>query len=264
MKRFKTNRMFFSAGAILIGLILLIWPASSLMIIGKCLGVLLAAGGVASGIFYLKDHESAAQTALLVLGVIMIICGVVIFLHPEELVKLIPTIMGILVLLSGIINLGETFTLSRQKYTKWWISLIISIITIGAGLFLIIKAFDLVAVITRIAGGILVFDGISDLWVVSRLSADTSKEPVDSVIVSEETARTEPKPEAAASVTPAPAEEKPEAPAPSEVKSEAEAPAPAEVKAEAEVPAPAEVKAETEAEPLGEKPNTDEDTASDH
>ena len=132
MKRFKTNRMFFSAGAILIGLILLIWPASSLMIIGKCLGVLLAAGGVASGIFYLKDHESAAQTALLVLGVIMIICGVVIFLHPEELVKLIPTIMGILVLLSGIINLGETFTLSRQKYTKWWISLIISIITIGA------------------------------------------------------------------------------------------------------------------------------------
>ena len=50
MKRFKTNRMFFSAGAILIGLILLIWPASSLMIIGKCLGVLLAAGGVASGI----------------------------------------------------------------------------------------------------------------------------------------------------------------------------------------------------------------------
>lgn len=249
MKRFKTNRMFFSAGAILIGLILLIWPASSLMIIGKCLGVLLAAGGVASGIFYLKDHESAAQTALLILGVIMIICGVVIFLHPEELVKLIPTIMGILVLLSGIINLGETFTLSRQKYTKWWISLIISIITIGAGLFLIIKAFDLVAVITRIAGGILVFDGISDLWVVSRLSADTSKEPVDSVILSEETAKTEPKPEAAAA-----AEVKEEAPAPAEVK--------AETKAEA--PAPAEVEAETEAEPRGEKPDTDKDTASDH
>ena len=235
-----------------------------IVIISRCIGIALAVGGLVAGGFFIKDHESLSRSFLLVMGVIMIICGVVIFLHPEELVKLIPTIMGILVLLSGIINLGETFTLSRQKYTKWWISLIISIITIGAGLFLIIKAFDLVAVITRIAGGILVFDGISDLWVVSRLSADTSKEPVDSVIVSEETARTEPKPEAAASVTPAPAEEKPEAPAPAEVKAEAEAPAPAEVKAEAEVPAPAEVKAETEAEPLGEKPNTDEDTASDH
>ena len=51
MKRFKTNRMFFSAGAILIGLILLIWPASSLIIIGKCLGVLLAAGGRCFGHF---------------------------------------------------------------------------------------------------------------------------------------------------------------------------------------------------------------------
>ena len=191
MKRFKTNRMFFSAGAILIGLILLIWPASSLMIIGKCLGVLLAAGGVASGIFYLKDHESAAQTALLVLGVIMIICGVVIFLHPYDLVRLIPSIMGVLVLVSGIVNLMETFTLSKRKYSKWWVSLIISLITIGAGIFLVKYAFDLVAIITRIAGGILLFDGVSDLWVTSRVLSSSKESAVDGVIVSEKEAAEE-------------------------------------------------------------------------
>ena len=191
MKSFKTNRIIFSVGAVLIGLILLIWPASSLMIIAKALGVLLAAGGIASGVFYFKDHQSIAKTALLVMGVIMIVCGVVIFLHPEELVKLIPTIMGILVLLSGIINLGETFALTKQKYTRWWISLVISLVTIAAGVFLVLKAFDLVAIITRIAGGILVFDGLSDLWVASRISTEPFKEPVDSVIVSEEKAKTE-------------------------------------------------------------------------
>lgn len=200
MKSFKTNRIIFSVGAVLIGLILLIWPASSLMIIAKTLGVLLAAGGIASGVFYFKDYKSVAKTVLLVMGVIMIVCGVVIFLHPEELVKLIPTIMGILVLLSGIINLGETFTLTRQKYTRWWISLVISVVTITAGVFLVVKAFDLVAIITRLAGGILVFDGLSDLWVASRLSTEPYKEPVDSVIVSEENAK--PKKEAEAEETP--------------------------------------------------------------
>ena len=77
MKSFKTNRIIFSVGAVLIGLILLIWPASSLMIIAKALGVLLAAGGIASGVFYFKDHQSIAKTALLVMGVIMIVCGAI-------------------------------------------------------------------------------------------------------------------------------------------------------------------------------------------
>lgn len=249
MKSFKTNRIIFSVGAVLIGLILLIWPASSLMIIAKALGVLLAAGGIASGVFYFKDHQSIAKTALLVMGVIMIVCGVVIFLHPEELVKLIPTIMGILVLLSGIINLGETFALTKQKYTRWWISLVISLVTIAAGVFLVLKAFDLVAIITRIAGGILVFDGLSDLWVASRISTEPFKEPVDSVIVSEEKAKTaeaaaakaEPEPEPEKAAAPKTAEP---APAPETVAAPEEK---AAEKAEPEHAAHAEQEVKTEA-----------------
>ena len=78
--------------------------------------------------------------------------------------------MGILVLISGLINLGETFMLTRSKYNKWWASLIVAIATIAAGIFLIRNAFNLASLITRIAGGILIFDGVSDLWVISRIS----------------------------------------------------------------------------------------------
>ena len=45
-----------------------------------------------------------------------------------------------------------------------------AIITIAAGIFLIRNAFNLASLITRIAGGILIFDGVSDLWVISRIS----------------------------------------------------------------------------------------------
>ena len=45
-----------------------------------------------------------------------------------------------------------------------------TIATIAAGIFLIRNAFNLASLITRIAGGILIFDGISDLWVISRVS----------------------------------------------------------------------------------------------
>lgn len=174
MKSFRTNRIIFAAGAMLIGIILLVWPSTSLLIMGKCVGAFLALGGLAAAFMFFRDHESATCSLLLVMAAVMLICGIVIFLHPQDLVKLIPTIMGILVMISGLINLGETFVLTRNKYGKWWISLIVSIVTIAAGIFLVRNAFNLASLITRIAGGILVFDGISDLWVVSRLSKSAS------------------------------------------------------------------------------------------
>lgn len=180
MKSFTNNRIIFAVGAAILGIILLIWPAASLIIMAKCIGALVAIGGLAAAYQFYKDHDSPAKSLLLVMAAVMIICGAVIFLHPEELVKLIPMIMGILVLISGLINLGETFTLSKKRYSRWWLSLIIAVITIGAGLFLITRAFSLAALITRIAGGILLFDGLSDLWVISRVhKADKDAQAVD-------------------------------------------------------------------------------------
>lgn len=180
MKSFTTNRIIFAVGAAVLGIILLIWPAASLIIMAKCIGALVAIGGLAAAYQFYKDHDSPAKSLLLVMAAVMIICGAVIFLHPEELVKLIPMIMGILVLISGLINLGETFTLSKKRYSRWWLSLIIAVITIGADLFLITRAFSLAALITRIAGGILLFDGLSDLWVISRVhKADKDAQAVD-------------------------------------------------------------------------------------
>ena len=169
MKSFRFNRAIFSVCAAVLGIVLLIWPAGSLLIIAKCIGVFLAGGGIAAGFMYYRDHDSAMKSVLLILAVVMLICGVVIFLHPEELIKLFPTIVGILVMVSGLINLGETFVLSRSKYGKWWVSLIIAVITIALGVFIVNKAFSLATLITRIAGGVLIFDGVSHLWVISRI-----------------------------------------------------------------------------------------------
>lgn len=171
MESFKINRIVFSAGAIIIGIVLLVWPETSLIVIAKCVGAVLACGGVVAGYMSFKDHETAMRSILMVMAVVMLICGIVIFMHPEELIKLIPMIMGILVLISGLIKLGETFMLTKRSYNRWWISLIIAIITIAAGIFLVKNAFSLAALITRIGGGILLFDGASDLWVISRLSS---------------------------------------------------------------------------------------------
>lgn len=107
LKSFRTDRIIFAAGAIVLGVVLLVWPSTSLLIMGKCIGALLAAGGLAAAFMFFRNHESAMKSILLIMAAVMLICGVVIFLHPDDLVRLIPTIMGILVLISGLINLGR-------------------------------------------------------------------------------------------------------------------------------------------------------------
>ena len=144
-------------------------PDVSLVIIGRCIGSVLAVGGLVAGFLSFKDHESLTRTLLLLMAAVMLICGIVIVFHPEELVKLIPTIAGALAVLSGLINIGETFLLSRNKYGKWWISLVTAALKIAAGIFVIRNAFVLVETIARVAGGVMIFCGGSDLWVISRL-----------------------------------------------------------------------------------------------
>ncbi len=214
LKSFRTDRIIFAAGAIVLGIVLLVWPSTSLLIMGKCIGAILAAGGLAAVFMFFRNHESAMKSVLLIMAAVMLICGVVIFLHPEDLVRLIPTIMGILVLISGLINLGETFMLTRSKYNKWWASLIVAIATIAAGIFLIRNAFNLASLITRIAGGILIFDGVSDLWVISRISKVSKEMAAEANAVDAEATVTEAGEASSESVN---AENTPQAPSDNEV-----------------------------------------------
>ena len=84
MKSFTLNRVIFSAGALFLGIILLIWPTGSIYFLAKFIGVFLAVGGFAAGVMYFQDHDSAMKSILLVLALVMLICGAVIFLHPRN------------------------------------------------------------------------------------------------------------------------------------------------------------------------------------
>ena len=75
----------------------------------------------------------------LIVGIIVTLAGGWIFLHPEDFAAIIPTAIGYLIVLSGITNLLQTFTLSRAHYRKWWLSLLAAVLTIFMGLFLVRK-----------------------------------------------------------------------------------------------------------------------------
>ena len=104
------------------------------------------------------------------MGVIIAAIGVWIFLKPDTFTDFIPKLFGVFILLSGLMNLGQTISLVGYRYSLWWISLILALGTIGMGAFLLFNPKDAKEIAVTIIGIFLVYDGITNLWTISRVS----------------------------------------------------------------------------------------------
>ena len=52
----------------------------------------------------------------------------------------------------------------------WWLALILAILTIGFGILLICRPFAALDTVVMLIGIFLIYDGLSNVWIVSRVS----------------------------------------------------------------------------------------------
>ena len=77
--------------------------------------------------------------------------------------------VGIIILLHGVNNLNQTIKLCKGQYDKWWIGLILGLVTVGFGILLICNPFAAIDTLVRAIGIFLVYDGVSDIWIASKV-----------------------------------------------------------------------------------------------
>jgi hypothetical protein len=99
----------------------------------------------------------------------MLSVGLWMLTRPVDIASMVPTVMGVIVVSSGIMNLLETVTLARQKSRFGFFSAILALATIGMGALLIFYAFPIATTAVRVAGGIQIYNGISDLIIVLKI-----------------------------------------------------------------------------------------------
>ena len=70
----------------------------------------------------------------------------------------------------GVHNLLQALELFRNKYSKWWVALLLGALTVGLGILLICNPFEAVSTVVVLIGVFLIYDGVSDIWIISRVS----------------------------------------------------------------------------------------------
>lgn len=170
-KRIKANYMVSAALLTLFGLVLLIWPKTSTTVLCIALGcVLVVCGVIRLAVFWASRDGSLYSSMNLLSGIVLLVVGIWIVVKPEGVLFVVPIVIGIVVIFHGVHDSLQAVSLYKAGYEKWWVALILGIITTGLGILLVVNPFEAIETIVRVVGICLMYDGISDMWIVSRVS----------------------------------------------------------------------------------------------
>lgn len=163
-KEFKKEMVFSTIIYVIIGVILIIWPDKTAKAINYILAFALSCGGVTSILRYVKkDIVNGARSFDLTLGIVLLAIASFLFLNPTFIASILPTILGFILFVSGVIKFQNAVDVARVGYEKWWFMMLLSLISVGAGILILINPFGTAKLLTVVIGVGFVYSGLSDL-----------------------------------------------------------------------------------------------------
>lgn len=191
IKSLKVNYSLSAVICVILGIVLLVWPGQSTQVVCMVLGIVLGGFGLIQIILYLATKEKTMIShSMMMLGVVLAVIGGWIVLKPETIIKAVPMIVGILIVIHGLHNAVQAIDLKKMQYDNWWVALLLSLLTVALGVVLICNPFTIMDTVVRIIGAFLVYDGLSDMWILSRVfKTKKNREKIidtDAVIVDED------------------------------------------------------------------------------
>ena len=150
---------------VLLGICLVIWPASSANIICYIIGAICTVVGIVRIIGYFCGAARQAYSMDLISGVISAAFGLVLLAFSSRILKVIPILAGIYILIDSLLKLGAAIDIRRLGGRRWYFMLVLALIETLFGLLLIINPFGAVSLAIRIIGIALIINGAENLAV---------------------------------------------------------------------------------------------------
>lgn len=179
LKQIRWNLIALAVLFILLGVIIIMWPNEVMRTSCYMLAAMLIIIGVISLISYLrKDISGMLYRYDLVVGLSAVLGGILIIIKVDQLISLIPVILGFLVTISGILKMQNSVDMLRLGKGTWYVAFCMAILNIIFGIVLLIDPFGK-ELLTYLLGAALIFSGLTDLYVtiaISKRLTDMMKE----------------------------------------------------------------------------------------
>ncbi len=183
LKNIKIDVTFNAVLSVILGVLLIVWPATVITMLARVIAVIL----VISGLFMLipKLLEAIKSYPSIIVSILIIVIGVWMFLNPAIVASVIPMVIGALMVVHGLQDLSLSIEGKSKKASNWWTMLLMGALNVFFGILCIANAFGLVKLAMIFIGIMLVYDGLTDMIIVHKVNKAT-REYVDSTITKEE------------------------------------------------------------------------------
>ena len=174
MKQFfqdvKNSFLLSAAVSIILGIVLIVYPVKTSLLICYIAGALLLFGGVVALIRYIASRgEPFFFRYDLFVALVLILFGCFVIFESDLVIAFIPVVIG--------------FNLKKTGLEKWWLEFLLALLTSVLGIIICTNPFDAVATTNIFIGICLVYSGISDL--VTTYYMGRAKRRIKNVIQTE-------------------------------------------------------------------------------
>ena len=151
----KSGMMLLSIAYIVIGMMLLIMPQTSLLWICYAFGAVVLITGIVCLIQYARIRGTGF-TAPFMLGIFTLA-------KPQVVASFLPIVFGIFIVVDGLSRIGSAIDLAKRKGQKWWVLLLLSIVSVALGILLVLHPFGAAVSVVMVCGILLIVEGAMNL-----------------------------------------------------------------------------------------------------
>lgn len=167
IKRAKWAYVTLALAMVALGLCLIIFPGASLRTICCLIGVVCMVFGVIKFIGYFsRDIYGLAFQFDFALGIFALVLGILLLIHPGNLISLVQFVTGLFILIDSIFKFQTSLDAKRFGLTRWWTILLVAIVSAAAGLLLVFNPFGGAKALMVLLGVTLIAGGLQNLIVV--------------------------------------------------------------------------------------------------
>ena len=167
-QRIKLDVIIGAICCILFGIVLLLWPVEVTTVTCKVIGGAIAFLGFLKIIGYIMNAKEKNGVNL-PLGMVLFFVGAWIFLKPGSIQSLLMIGIGVVLFVHGFEDLKYAVQTKRSGFENWWVIFLFAVLGMGLGAACIVDCFGVISVTTTFVGIVLIYDGITDLWIVAKV-----------------------------------------------------------------------------------------------
>jgi uncharacterized membrane protein HdeD (DUF308 family) len=164
-EKLKPTAAFYGLICVIIGVIDLVNPEKMLNIIAYAIGISAIVCGIIFVIMYMvRDVRYNINNNDFLSGIVAAVIGVMILIKWQELMALVPMILGVFIIVSGCIKLQDCIDLKKLGNSAYPLMLVLALVFIIFGAVLVANPFESEVLLMRLIGVSLIISGMTDIF----------------------------------------------------------------------------------------------------